>query len=68
MMDDIRHQLVTGLLLWSLASLGTATIGLYARPDVQVKRQEPPPSSARMRSSCRLSVGMSVWTMSHTSS
>ena len=31
-MDDIRHQLVTGLLLWSLASLGTATIGLYARP------------------------------------
>ena len=26
-MDDIRHQLVTGLLIWSLASLGTATIG-----------------------------------------
>ncbi|QDV35666.1 DUF6992 family protein [Tautonia plasticadhaerens] len=32
MMDDIRRQIVSGLLLWSLLSLGTATIGLYARP------------------------------------
>ena len=32
MTNAIQHQLVAGLLLWSLASLGTATIGLYARP------------------------------------
>ncbi|QDV36694.1 DUF6992 family protein [Tautonia plasticadhaerens] len=32
MPDDIQHRLVVGLLLWSLASLGAATVGLYARP------------------------------------
>jgi hypothetical protein len=32
MTNDIQHQLVAGLLLWSLFSLGTATIGLYAGP------------------------------------
>lgn len=32
MPDDILHSLIVGLLLWSLASLGTATVGLYARP------------------------------------
>jgi hypothetical protein len=32
MPDDILPSLIAGLLLWSLASLGTATIGLYARP------------------------------------
>ncbi len=32
MTNDIQHSLVTGLLLWSYVSLGTATVGLYARP------------------------------------
>jgi hypothetical protein len=32
MPDDILLSLIAGLLLWSLASLGTATIGLFARP------------------------------------
>jgi hypothetical protein len=32
-LDDILHRLAAGLLVfWSLASLGTATIGLDARP------------------------------------
>lgn len=31
MPDEIQQQLTVGLLLWSLASLGSATIGLYAR-------------------------------------
>ena len=31
MTDNNQHSLVTGLLFWSLLSLGTATIGLYAR-------------------------------------
>ncbi len=30
MPDQIHDQLIAGLLLWSLASLGTGTIGLYA--------------------------------------
>ncbi|QDV36375.1 DUF6992 family protein [Tautonia plasticadhaerens] len=33
MPNAIQDQLVAGLLLWSLASLGSATIGLYARPN-----------------------------------
>jgi hypothetical protein len=32
MPNDILHSLIADLLLWSLASLGTATIGLDARP------------------------------------
>ncbi len=32
MMHDIQHSLVTGLLLWSLVSVGTAMTGLYALP------------------------------------
>jgi hypothetical protein len=28
----IQDQLIAGLILWSLLSLGTAVIGLYARP------------------------------------
>ena len=30
MTENIQHSLVTGLRFWSLLSLGTATIGLYA--------------------------------------
>lgn len=32
MTDEIQHSLIAALLLWSLLSLGSATIGLYARP------------------------------------
>jgi hypothetical protein len=32
MAEHLQQQLIVGLLLWSLASLGSSTIGLYARP------------------------------------
>ncbi len=32
MSSHIQDQLIVGLTLWSLVSLGTALIGLYARP------------------------------------
>ncbi len=33
MTDDLQGTLVAALLLWSLASLGSTAIGLYARPN-----------------------------------
>lgn len=32
MPDNIQHALISGLLLWSLLSLGSTSFGLYARP------------------------------------
>ena len=33
MTHDIQHSMATALLVWSLGSLGTSVIGLYARPN-----------------------------------
>ena len=32
MTETVQGQLILGLVLWALLSLGTATIGLYSRP------------------------------------